>query len=59
MANRFRVILKGLDHNLVSLKTRHEHEDLERYHNPKKRGLYAPLEIPVETSKLIIPSDLL
>ena len=56
VAKRFRVILKGLDNNYVSLKTRHEHEELERYHNPKKRGLYDPLEIPAESSKLTIIS---
>ena len=47
-AKRFRVILKGLDNNFITLKTRQDHEELNRYHKPKMRGLYEPLEIPAE-----------
>lgn len=51
MAKRFRVILKGLDNNYTQLKTRLEHETLERFHHPKKKGLPEPLDIPAEQSK--------
>ena len=48
MTNRFRVIMKGLENNQVKLKTGKEHEDLERFYNPKKRGLPEPLYLPTE-----------
>jgi hypothetical protein len=50
VAKRFKVVLKGLDNGLVSLKTAEEHEELERFYNPKKRGMPEALEIPAELS---------
>ena len=48
VADRFRRILKGLDHNYITLKTGKEHEELERFYKPKKRGLPDPLYLPTE-----------
>lgn len=50
-ANRFRTVLKGLENNFTKLKSAEEHEQLERFYNPKKRGLPEPLDIPTENSK--------
>lgn len=51
MTKRFRVVLKGLEQGHTKLKTEKEHEELERFHNPKKKGLPDPLDIPVEQTE--------
>ena len=50
MSKRFRTILRGLDYNFTQLKTSAEHDLLEKFHNPKKRGLPDPLIIPAENN---------
>lgn len=51
VANRYRTVLRGLENNFTILKNSEEHEQLERFYNPKKRGLPVPLDIPTESSK--------
>ncbi|CDW71946.1 UNKNOWN [Stylonychia lemnae] len=51
VANRFRVVLRGLENNYASLKTTEEHQELERFHNPKKKGLPDPLDLPLEQTE--------
>lgn len=51
VAKRYRLILKGIDNKFVKLKTLHQHQSLEKFYKPQKKGLPEPLDIPTDYSK--------